>query len=600
MTQFEFRTQQLTRAPHRATHIAPRRARKRRVRKRPRHRHRVMPPHNRALASMLNEKFRISGLSLSGCGARATLEHLSAADDEVRALDALLDVLSRMELTTSVVKGEVIERAIRELRESGRADAAMDALEPTTATNDDGITICDAFKTKRYAYDSQRRMFDEVNRPSRIESAAEGKIDLYRDRFLLLEQRLSRSRQFNRSTLRVGGGAESHATAQLTSIQSLLGVSKDTKFIMGCLSQLEDDRFYIEDLTGTVRVDLTACETSMGLFTENCVVIAEGEVRPDGVFEVIALTFPPSESRENTRNATNALDFFGAGHILRPTELPELEEKEMERIGEQFVVLADVWLDQQRTFDRLAKLFEAFDSQEDVPGLMVFMGDFTSTPFGPTHFDFRAYSAGFDKLAELLEDYPRLRQESRFVFVPGPGDPGLSAALPRPGLQPSVTGSMLDKVPRAHFASNPAKIRYFSQDLVFFREDLQAKMRRNCLIPPDDTKVRTHVVDENGQEIEVDAADRPTFQHLAATLVQQAHLCPLPITQAPIYWEFDHALWLYPAPQAIFLGDRTEQQSLTDFEDTVLTNPGCFGGEGPGEFLTYCPATGVVQFSAVP
>jgi DNA polymerase epsilon subunit 2 len=159
---------------------------------------------------------------------------------------------------------------------------------------------------------------------------------------------------------------------------------------------------------------------------------------------------------------------------------------------------------------------------------------------------------------------------------------------------------MLDKVPRAHFASNPAKIRYFSQDLVFFREDLQAKMRRNCLIPPDDTKVRTHVVDKNGQEIEVDAADRPTFQHLAATLVQQAHLCPLPITQAPIYWEFDHALWLYPAPTAIFLGDRTEQQSLTDFEDTVLTNPGCFGGEGPGEFLTYCPATGVVQFSAVP
>ncbi len=34
MTQFEFLTQQLNRAPHRATRIAPRRARKRRGRKR--------------------------------------------------------------------------------------------------------------------------------------------------------------------------------------------------------------------------------------------------------------------------------------------------------------------------------------------------------------------------------------------------------------------------------------------------------------------------------------------------------------------------------------------------------------------------------------
>ena len=163
-------------------------------------------------------------------------------------------------------------------------------------------------------------------------------------------------------------------------------------------------------------------------------MIAQGEVRPDGVFEVMALTFPPAETRAATRNATNALDFFGAGHILRPNELEELEEKELERVGERFIVLSDVWLDQPRTFDRLAKMFDAFDSQEeDVPGLIVFMGDFTSKPFGPTHYDFRAYSEGFDKLAELLEEYPRLRQESRFVFVPGPGDPGLNAALPRPG-----------------------------------------------------------------------------------------------------------------------------------------------------------------------
>ena len=148
--------------------------------------------------------------------------------------------------------------------------------------------MCDAFKTKRYVYDPQRRMFDETVAPSKIECAGQSKIDLYRDRFLLLQQRLARSKQFERSTLRT----TDRRGIELSSIQSLLGSRAERRFIAGSLSQLEDGRFHMEDLTGTVRVDLTACERSAGLFTENCVVIAEGEVRQDGVFEVIELMFP--------------------------------------------------------------------------------------------------------------------------------------------------------------------------------------------------------------------------------------------------------------------------------------------------------------------
>ena len=31
------------------------------------------------------------------------------------------------------------------------------------------------------------------------------------------------------------------------------------------------------------------------------------------------------------------------------------------------------------------------------------MGDFTSQPFGPTHYDFAGYSQGFDQLADLIK-----------------------------------------------------------------------------------------------------------------------------------------------------------------------------------------------------
>lgn len=37
----------------------------------------------------------------------------------------------------------------------------------------------------------------------------------------------------------------------------------------------------------------------------------------------------------------------------------------------------------------------------------------------------------FHSLAELLTEFPQLAQNSRFVFVPGPLDPGPGKILPR-------------------------------------------------------------------------------------------------------------------------------------------------------------------------
>ena len=159
-------------------------------------------------------------------------------------------------------------------------------------------------------------------------------------------------------------------------------------------------------------------------------------------------------------------------------------EEEAASTSDMFVVLSDVWLDRESTFARLRTVFEGFDSLDAIPSMFVLMGDFSSQPFGPTRFGFGDYAKGFDKLAELVREFPRLRQEARWVIVPGPGDPGVSSALPRPPLMPSLTESLREALPRATFASNPARVRYRSQDLVFMREDLQSRMRRNCILPP--------------------------------------------------------------------------------------------------------------------
>ena len=50
-----------------------------------------------------------------------------------------------------------------------------------------------------------------------------------------------------------------------------------------------------------VRVDLSETKFHVGLYTENCFVLAEGWY-DDNVFHVLALGFPPAETSDTTRS----------------------------------------------------------------------------------------------------------------------------------------------------------------------------------------------------------------------------------------------------------------------------------------------------------
>ena len=71
-----------------------------------------------------------------------------------------------------------------------------------------------------------------------------------------------------------------------------------------------------------------------------------------------------------------------------------------------------------------------------------------------------------------------------------------------------------------------------------------------------------------------------------ALLRHQGHLCPLPLSSAPVYWDFDPALRLYPVPDALFLGDKTEQAS-EDRDGCHVASPGAFAADG--SFVVYRP-----------
>jgi hypothetical protein len=64
----------------------------------------------------------------------------------------------------------------------------------------------------------------------------------------------------------------------------LLG-SHGTKCLLGMLTQPSEGNYHIEDLTCQVPLDLSSAQCTAGLFTENCIIVTEGEML-DGKFRV--------------------------------------------------------------------------------------------------------------------------------------------------------------------------------------------------------------------------------------------------------------------------------------------------------------------------
>ena len=89
--------------------------------------------------------------------------------------------------------------------------------------------------------------------------------------------------------------------SQLTSVQGLMGLYGETKYLLGVLTEIEDGNLFIEDTTGVIKVEMANAVPTTGLFTENCIIIAEGQLREDGVFELSYMGFPMLESRFDFR-----------------------------------------------------------------------------------------------------------------------------------------------------------------------------------------------------------------------------------------------------------------------------------------------------------
>lgn len=206
------------------------------------------------------------------------------------------------------------------------------------------------------------------------------RVALFRERYQLLLQRLTRSELFSTGDA-LGGDAGSHVASQrLTPIKNLSGRGPGEFTLFGMLNQLREGQYHLEDLDGSIVLRLgPATVLGRGLFTLNTFVLVRGRLLENRTFAVELMGGPPPEPRARTLAAYgHEVDFFGA-----PKETDDVETvRHIELAAEDvlLVVLADVWLDQPKVLAKLKLMLDGYAANL-VPLAFVFMGNFSSTPY---------------------------------------------------------------------------------------------------------------------------------------------------------------------------------------------------------------------------
>ncbi|CEG41728.1 dna polymerase epsilon [Plasmopara halstedii] len=522
---------------------------------------------------------KLQGLSVHANALKRITEELN--NDSSLELDdiiyAIKNNIDRSKLTSSVVTLEALE-------------SALDTLLAVSAENDyERIQVFGAFDTPKLHYNYHNNLYElKGNTHFELHAGPESRIQLLRNRFMSIDLRVKRNRLFAPPSAAVANTAE---YIELSRIESLLGTS-GVRRVIGMLGQDERKRYYLEDFTSRIVIDLSDATYTDGLFTINCVVLVEGEV-VDDVLHVQSMGFPPPETKQASLEVLGGLDPLAVE--VSAEQLEQIRHLEANDHHATFIVLSSVHLDDPQVMSKLDVLFQGLNTIQ--PTLFILMGDFMSTSIGRgvgsnSLLDLREY---LEEFGNLILKYSGIAENSRFILVPGPNDPGSSRAFPRHPLPDLCTRELIRKVPNITCSTNPCRIRYYTQDIVIFRDNLQQKMQRHAILPHRPSEHEKAVPSEDVESV-CSVSEIDISKHLAKTLIDQAHLCPMQLMVNPILWDFDSSLQLFPVPDILILGDSTEQFQL-GYSSVGVFHPGRFHTDH--SFVLYRPSTNTTEFSRV-
>ncbi|OPJ90041.1 DNA polymerase epsilon subunit 2 [Patagioenas fasciata monilis] len=303
------------------------------------------------LRRRLSSAFRLRGLLLRADALKYLTEAFqSISEAELDdTIENVIDAVEKQPLSSDMIEQPTVEAAVQEC-----SQAAEETIENV-------FNIIGAFDIPRYVYNSERKKFLPLSMTNfpvpNLFGTARDKAELFRERYSILQQRTHRHELFTPPAV-VAHPNDSTSKFQLKTIETLLGNTTKVGevIVLGMITQLKEGKFFLEDPTGVIQLDLSKAQFHSGLYTESCFVLAEGWYE-DEVFHVNAFGFPPTEPSATTRAFYGNVNFFGGPSSASVKASAKLKQLEDENEDAMFVFLSDVWLDQAEVLEKLHTMF---------------------------------------------------------------------------------------------------------------------------------------------------------------------------------------------------------------------------------------------------
>ncbi|KAF7954356.1 hypothetical protein EAE96_005480 [Botrytis aclada] len=379
-------------------------------------------------------------------------------------------------------------------REDSQSSLGMSTLEVNDEEDEDGLMdprkwlkVIDAFEQPRLVYNVAKKHFDrDTSKPSLFPPASH-KTLLFQNRYNVIHQRLLRNESFQTPAFQGGKASLQRSTSaittqqqsyKLTPIANLLGRNRSTHMLLGLLSISPTGTLAINDLTGSIALDLThatAIPEDSAWFAPGMMVLVDGTYEEDetgissrlggnggvggtisGKFVGFFIGHPPPERRhvalgtagEGDTTAGGGfgwVDFLGVGSsralgtkmqrleqkLLRPPPPDTATDDPPPPSRGRVIILGDVHLDIPQTLQALKKILSLYSSEPEgcTPMTFILLGSFVSHAVlarggSGGSIEYKEY---FDSLAAVLSEYPTLLSTATFIFIPGPNDAWVSA-----------------------------------------------------------------------------------------------------------------------------------------------------------------------------
>lgn len=558
------------------------------------------------------------------------------------------------------------------LKKAERSDTMVDNDAEETYNEENILNWSDYFKIinpdeqPNYKYDRHRKQLSLVpaTDAKRLANNLNSSVEYFNNRYHLISDRLSRNENFQKPSFssissinRMMG--ESNTTNEITLIKNVLGRDGSKFILFGLLSKNANDDFILEDSTDHIELNFTQTYKTEGSFyCPGMFVIVEGIYSASGgsmsnsnviggCFHVSNIGHPPAERREQSMENFGNLDFMDINrdndsnnndnHILRVNKSLKKKLINLEKtlVNHKLVILgSNCFLDDYKVLDGLKKLFgkiesAIIDDETNQPLAIVLVGSFASKPLTPTNSSVanisntENYKSNFDNLSNILSNFPNIVQKVKIVLIPGINDPWQSShslggsnlnAFPQRSI-PKIFINRLERLlPKGNLIAgwNPLRINYLSQEIVFMKDDVISKLKRNDIIFSSDLEMeKLKLEKDKNDDGMIHATDINTTEphispkiiqarKLVKTILDQGNLQPFLKDIRIINTNYDYCLRIEPLPTVMILNDATFPTFEVTYNGCKVINTGkLIGTNRKLSFVEYFPSIKRFEFKEI-